>query len=354
MHFFVLFANFVFAFGLVFYSMTRLNKYVQPFLGGLLFLLFSGCQPLTQTDTRFFYFGTVIEIRVYSEHDPQPILHNIERQFADWHRRFHAWQPSELTALNAALQRGEQVQPAADLAELIKRSQALADASDHLFNPALGKRIAQWGFARDNMNSAMSAPAMIDSKRLPTMRDLQWQHDRLRSTHPDLQLDLGGIAKGYAMNTIMQQLRAAGIQHAMINIGGDIGVLGQTPTRAWQIAIQDPEQPNNALAMLTLHDGDMAFTSGTYAREHDSDQGRVHHIIDPRTGNPSQGNIAVTLVGRDGMLLQAACKVLLIVGDEWPHWSKNLGVNEAFVITGNGAQQFSESITPRLQFISRD
>ncbi len=293
---------------------------------------------------RYFYFGTVIEIRVYSSSDPSKVLHEVESRLQQWHQRFHAWQPSELTELNAALQRGEAVTPTADLAFIIKRSQQLAELSDQLFNPALGKRIAAWGFARDNMNSPAPAPTDVNAATLPTMHDLVWQNDRLRSDHPDLQLDLGGIAKGYALQELMIMLRNNGIHNAMINIGGDIGVLGQTPQRPWQIAIQDPRANKSPLATLTLHDGEMVFTSGVYARQHKTDHGNAHHIIDPRSGNPSQGNIAVTVKGTDGMLLQALCKALLISGAQWPTLAQRAQLDSVWVV--NRASDIE--LTPRM------
>lgn len=299
---------------------------------------------VTQTDVRYFYFGTVIEIRVYSNVDPAPALNEVEDRLRQWHQRFHAWQPSELTALNAALQRGDTVIPADDLADIIKRSQQLAKLSRQLFNPALGKRIALWGFARDNMNAAASAPTDVDPLTLPSMDDLIWQGKTLRSRHPDLQLDLGGIAKGYALEHLMALLKTRGFNDAMVNIGGDIGVLGQTPQRPWQIAIRDPDDDTKPLAILTLNDGEMVFTSGTYARQHDSDKGKAHHIIDPRTGAPSTGNRAVTVVGRDGLLLQAMCKALLIAGDEWPHYAKPAQLTNVFVVLGDGKIAFSRDL----------
>jgi len=319
------------------YSMQKMMRAIHELpvrmlfiLIGLLFL--SACNPVTQTDARLFYFGTVIEIRVYGERDPQPVLSEIESNLKQWHTRFHAWQPSELTELNTTLQRGASITPADDMAIIIRRAHDLAEQSEQLFNPALGKRIAAWGFARDNMNDTTATPKTIDPKSLPTMRDLHWQGKQLRSSNPDLQLDLGGIAKGYALDEILNLLRARGFRNAMINIGGDIGVLGQTPQRPWHIAIQNPDGSNTPLATITLNDGEMAFTSGTYARQHATENGNAHHIIDPRNGAPSQGNIAVTLVGRDGMLLQAACKVLLIAGNDWQRYADKLNVANAYVV----------------------
>jgi thiamine biosynthesis lipoprotein len=315
---------------------------------GCILAFLVACAPPAATDARFFYFGTVIEVRIYSEHDTAPVLQLIEKRLASWHQRFHAWQPSELTALNAALQRGETVTPAADLAAIIRRSQQLSLLTLGLFNPALGKQFAAWGFARDNMNSALPAPAAVDPKTLPSMHDLQWQHDTLRSVHRELQLDLGGIAKGFALQELLHLLRQHGIKHAMINIGGDVGVLGQTPTRPWQIAIQDPQHTNSALDVIRLDDGEMAFTSGIYARQHPSDQGPVHHIIDPRTGQPAQGNRAVTVVGRDGMLLQAASKVLLIAGEAWPELAAQIGIEAVHVVSANGQIQSNAALQRRL------
>ena len=307
--------------------------------------------------TTLYHFGTVIEIKLAdaSEARAQELFRRADAQLGQWHRRWHFWEPSELTALNAALATGEPVPVAVDLAGLIQRSSELANDSEHLFNPALGKRIAAWGFARHDPNAPAPAPAAVDPGRLPKMADLSWdEQGRLISAHPDLQLDLGGIAKGYALNALLTDLRSQGIQRAMVNIGGDIGVLGALPDRHWRIAVLGGDG-KQAVAALDLYDGEQVFSSGTYARRHQTDNGQsAHHIIDPRTGNPAEGNLATTVLGTDGERLQAASKALLIAGSDWRSVARRMQIDLALVIRGDGVIEVTSALAARLEPMEPD
>jgi thiamine biosynthesis lipoprotein len=92
----------------------------------------------------------------------------------------------------------------------------------------------------------------------------------------------------------------------------------------------------------------MAFTSGIYARQHQTENGSAHHIIDPRSGAPAHGNIAVTLIGRDGMLLQAMCKAVLIAGEQWPAMAKRNKLFDVFVLNSNAEIELSITLLEKL------
>jgi len=108
--------------------------------GLLVLLALVGCEPAPVQQTRLQHFGTEIEIKLpdTSEARAREIFQRLDASLADWHRRWHAWQPSELTALNTALGKGETVRVAADLAGLLQRSQHYSERSDGLFNLAYG------------------------------------------------------------------------------------------------------------------------------------------------------------------------------------------------------------------------
>lgn len=318
--------------------------------GLLLLLALAGCEPAPVQQTRLQHFGTEIEIKLpdTSEARAREIFQRLDASLANWHRRWHAWQPSELTALNAALARGETVPIAADLAGLLQRSQHYSAQSDGLFNPGLGRRLADWGFQAADPTALQPAPAAIDPNRLPSMQALTIADNRASSSQPDLQLDLGGIGKGYALNALLADLRGHRIPSAFINLGGDIGVLGDFHGRPWKIGIiAGPEQ---VIAAIELRHGEMAFSSGDYARRHSTDDGgTAHHILDPRTGNPARGNRAATVIGHDGEQLQVASKVLLIAGSDWRRYADTLATPLALVVNEQGVIEVTEALALRLE-----
>jgi thiamine biosynthesis lipoprotein len=114
------------------------------------------------------------------------------------------------------------------------------------------------------------------------------------SLAPGTKITLGGLAKGYIVDQGLAVLRAAGIQHALINAGGDIGVFGGKPEGKWEIVLSDPNNPDNHLAHFLLGDGALA-TSGNYERYFDK-EAEVGHIIDPRTGYSSHGSSSATVI----------------------------------------------------------
>ncbi len=346
-------------------------------------LLLAACTPAPHTEqARLLHFGTVVDITVRDADAARAraAIAAADQRLGDWHRRWHAWQPSELTALNACLQTGASCTVAADLAQLLHASQQLAAESDDLFNPAMGKRIADWGFLRDNMNAPMAPPAGIDPATLPRLSQLLWvDATHVRSTHPQLALDLGGIAKGWALNELVKDFRARGISSALINLGGDVAAIGDAGGRPWRIGIEN-HQGGEALAVLSLRDGQMAFSSGDYARRRVPEAAAaatapptatpgaapvpagsasgsaapaagkpVHHIIDPRTGAPATGHHLVTLVGSDGLRLQAATKALLIAGDDWQRYAGKLGTTAAFVVDRDNLRWASRALESQLE-----
>ena len=125
------------------------------------------------------------------------------------------------------------------------------------------------------------------------------------STNPAVQLDLGGYAKGYALDVAAAILQAHGVKNALVNIGGNVIALGTHGDRPWRVGIQHPRKPGT-LATLDLHDGEAIGTSGDYQRYFELDGKRYCHLIDPRTGHPAHGMQSVTvLIPRANMRARA-------------------------------------------------
>lgn len=317
----------------------------------LLALVLPGCEPPPVQQTRLQHFGTEIEIKLpdASEAQARETFARMDAKLGDWHRRWHAWQPSELTALNSALSNGETVAISADLAGLLRRSQRFSAETDGLFNPGLGHRLADWGFQRADPTAAAPRPLAVDPQRLPKMSAMTLGADnRISSSDISLQFDLGGIAKGYALNALLEDLQVSHVGGAFINLGGDIGVLGDFRGRPWKIGVL--AGPQQVIGAIELSDGEQAFSSGIYARQHPTGDGsNAHHILDPRTGNPATDNRAATVIGRDGERLQVASKVLLIAGTDWRHQAEALATPLALVVTAEGVIEVTEALAVRLE-----
>lgn len=162
--------------------------------------------------------------------------------------------------------------------------------------------------------------------------------------HPKVYIDLGGIAKGYAVDQSIELLRTLGVRHASVTAGGDSRVLGDKMGRPWLIGIKNPRA--DAVA-ITLPLEDVAVsTSGDYERYFIDDKGeRIHHIINPRTGKSTQGINSVTIIGPVGIDTDALSTSVFVLGVE-----KGLAlINrlpgfDAVIITSAGKVLYSQGL----------
>lgn len=305
-----------------------------------------------------YVFGTRVEVLVYGEREvnARSATAAVLREFDRLHRMLHAWQPSELTALNAAIARGEAATVSVELADLLRNAQSVAARGDQLFNPAIGKLIALWGFHSDDFKPQVPQPAAIDAllRAAPDMRDLAIEGARVTSRNPQVALDLGGYAKGYALDRAAAILRARGIANALINIGGNVMALGSKGGQPWRVGIQHPRS-SGTLASMPLHDGEAVGTSGDYQRYFELDGKRYCHLLDPRTGRPAEGVRAVTVLvpprENAGSLSDAASKPLFLAADgEWQRLAARLGVQHVLRVDGEGRITATRGLVERLEF----
>ena len=128
-------------------------------------------------------------------------------------------------------------------------------------------------------------------------------------------IDLGGIAKGYTSLRVIQIMKDCGIEHAIINLGGNVQVLGtKTDGSDWRVAIQNPDSESSYLGVLSTADK-AVITSGGYERYFEQDGQVYHHIIDPQTGYPSESDLtSVTIVCSDGTTADALSTALFVMG----------------------------------------
>jgi thiamine biosynthesis lipoprotein len=325
-------------------------------------LLLAGCQnkePLYQEQG--YVFGTLVEVSVYGEPEPRARLavREVMQEFQRLHNMLHAWQPSELSKINAAFAKGKSAVISPELVSILQDATQLSQQSQGLFNPAIGGLVQLWGFHADEFK-----PVQPDKKKIelwvaanPQMSDITIVHGRAQSKNKSVQVDLGGYAKGYALDRAAEILRKQGIHNALINIGGNILALGRHGDRPWRIGIQHPRK-SGALATMDLRDGEAIGTSGDYQRYFMIGDVRYCHLIDPRSGYPMQGVQAVTILTRDpraGVLSDADSKPLFLSGAQgWRTAAKEMGLSEAMLVDGQGKIHITAELQKRLEFTDRD
>ena len=173
---------------------------------------------------------------------------------------------------------------------------------------------------------------------------LDSQARTVRFARPGMRIDLGGFAKGHAVDNATAILRRRGVAHAMVSAGGDSRVIGDRRGRPWTIGVRDPRNPGKVAAMLPLEDVSIS-TSGDYERYFDADGTRFHHLIDPATGKSPREIQSVTVLADDGLTSEALSKIVFVLGVErgMALVESQSGV-DAVVVDAAGALHFSSGL----------
>ena len=295
-------------------------------------------------------FGTIIEIALISEDlsRAEDLLAAIEQQLRQQRRQWHAWEDSDLSRFNRALQQQGKAQVPPSLVELLAQSQRYYDASDGLFNPALGKLIAAWGFHDGKRDPAAIAEVRAN---IPGMHDLHIEGNRASSSNPQLRIDLGGIAKGQALAWIGEFLSRNGIENYVVNAGGDLVVAGNRFGRPWRIGIRNPFAPG-VIARIELDGSYSLFTSGNYARSYYQGEEFRHHIIDPRNGLPARGQSSATVLTGDPLRADVAATTLMIDGRRRPlELASSLAIDDFLIVSETREILLSRSFAQKVEIL---
>ena len=275
----------------------------------------------TAGETRTVYaMDTVMNLTVYGE-KAASALENAEKELHTLDKSVlsRTAEGSELSALNAA--NGESVSYGADdpLPKLIEAALAISEATDGAFDPTLAPVLDAWGFTKDlrRVPSADELAALLAH----TGRDkvaLEETADGYSVALSDgAQLDLGGIAKGYAADLLRAQLEKEGVTSATLDLGGDVFVMGKKSDGSdWRIAVKDPGDTESYLGIVSASDA-FIVTSGVYERYFEENGVRYHHILDPKTGCPAEsGLVSVTVMCKNGAWADALSTACFVLGTD--------------------------------------
>ena len=159
-----------------------------------------------------------------------------------------------------------------------------------------------------------------------------------------VQIDLGGIAKGYAVDRAIELLKTAGVAHALVSAGGDSRILGDRRGRPWHVAIRNPRERSATVVMLPLTDAAVS-TSGDYERYFEADGVRYHHILTPATGRPPNQLRSVTIIGSDATTTDALSTTVFVMGlEQGLALIETLADVEAVIIDSDSQMHYSSGL----------
>lgn len=289
--------------------------------------------------------GTAIRVELWGD-DRVSAEAAIDAVMDEMHRIDASMSPykesSELSCINRDAAR-EPVEVSAELFGLLERSIGFSELSAGAFDITY----ASAGHLYDYRQRIRPTEAQLSAAR----EAIGWRHLQLdpsartvRFAREGVRIDLGGFAKGYAVDNGAAILAQRGVRHAVVAAGGDSRMLGDRCGRPWTIGVRDPRREGEVVALLPLEDVAVS-TSGDYERYFDDGDERCHHLIDPRTGRSPHAIRSVTVIAPDGLTSEALSKTVFVLGVE-----KGLRIVEslpdvdAVVVDADGGLHYSAGL----------
>ena len=259
-----------------------------------------------------FLMGTLVEVVAYP--DTAPVRESVGRAFERMSHIETLAGPHSETSPLAPLRKGGSVTLPEDLREVMSVALGTARRSSGAFDPTMGKVIDLWGFEGEDHRIPPSSELKTALETVGYSRIEMDSNGVVSSTGPAW-LNLGGVAKGYAVDAAVNIMKKEGVKGGIVNAGGDLRVFGKRPGRkVWRVGIQDPDNPQGMAGVLDLAGGSVA-TSGDYERYFTVDGIRYHHILDPKTGRPARSGLrSTTVITSDCVLADALATAAFVLG----------------------------------------
>ena len=287
---------------------------------GILFItlfIFSGCNNNASDyiSRQTIFFDTIVQIRIYDT-DAEEILDECLELCKSYEHLFsRTLEDSDISRINAA--DGEAVDVSSETIDLIKTALYYCELSDGAFDITLAPVSDLWDF----QNNSGYIPSDTDLKN--ALNSVNYQNivitgNSIQLSDPDTEIDLGAIAKGYIADQLKNFLIESGIQHALIDLGGNILTLGGKPDNTdFTIAIQKPfDEHGTPITTLKTTD-DSIVTSGIYQRYVEIDGRIYHHILDSETGYPADNSLfSVTIISNSSTTADALSTACFVLGPD--------------------------------------
>lgn len=285
----------------------------------------AGQQPADRTDTNgteketkqtaeIFAMNTIMNLTVYGEEASQMLKE--ARELIQTYENLLSVnvETSDVAKLNRA--GGQPVQVSAETYELIQKSLDISKQTDGIFDISIYPLVRAWGFTEEEYR----IPSEDERKQIAGIIDyrrIELKEDHTVVIPEPMQIDLGGIAKGYVSDKLMDLFREWGAEAAIVSLGGNVQTYGKKPDGTpFTVGITDPADGESMLG--TIEVGQTAvITSGSYQRYFERDGVRYHHIMDKETGAPAESDLtSVTILCENGETADSIATAMFVMGKE--------------------------------------
>ena len=316
-------------------------------------------------------FLVSLGIRLYNQYRFH--LEKQTRFMMDTYVTIHAVGPQNATApaINSALDRMQEIDtkfnvqnpdspiyafnhmgtPISDpeIIEVVHLALQIARDSDGAFDITIAPLIELWGYYGDSPRLPAKEEVQACLRKVG-YHHLMLKNSSLQKSQADVQIDLGGIAKGYAVGQAVDVLKREGIFSALIDAGGDVYGLGKRGGDLWKVGIKSP-RGDDILGYVEIEDL-AVMGSGDYERFFIQDGKRYHHIFDPKTGYPAEGLSGTTLIHPDPVVADAWNTAVFVLGPEKGlKWVEKIAAMETIMVTPAGDIMYSNGLKNALHVL---
>ncbi len=294
-------------------------------------------QPLTLHRFPFQAMGSPCEIQLFAA-NVETARRGAEAAIADIVRleaRYSRYRDDSLLSdINRVAAQGGSIAVDEETASLLNYAATCYTESAGLFDITSGILRRAWRFEQGHIPDPDHIAALL--ARIGWHR-LRWQPPLLSFPEAGLELDFGGVVKEYAVDRAATLCHAAGLHHGVVNLGGDIKIIGpRADGQPWRIGIKHPRAPTALLETLELHGGALA-TSGDYERCIVVQGRRYGHILNPHSGWPVQHLAAVSVVAEFCVIAGSAATIAMLKEAQGPTWLASLGLRHRWVDVDGGS-----------------
>jgi thiamine biosynthesis lipoprotein len=312
--------------------------------------------PSSQSFNLFKYhqvaMGTVIEITLIADDEEAANkaslqafqeIKRIETLMSPW------LDSSDVTRINRSAGK-ERVKVSPETFEVIQKAQEISELSEGGFDITVGSLTELWRKAREKkipppVEDVKEKLGLVNFKNIETD-----QEGKVFLKKKGMAIDLGGIAKGYAVDRAFELLKSLGYKNLIANAGGDLRVGGLKNNQPWSIGIQNPRESQKILARISVSDTAIA-ASGDYEKFFSYGGKRYHHIFNPRDGFPTEGCQSVTIVTKDCITADGLATAVFVLGAEKGYsLCQKLDRIECLIVDKEGKIIFSPGLKDSISF----
>ena len=226
-----------------------------------------------------------------------------------------------------------------DTKDIVSKALEINKTTNGAFDISIYPLMVKWGFTTQKYNVPSKNEISKLLKNVDSSKIIFDEKSGNIKLKENMKIDLGGIAKGYTSNRVMQIFKECGVTSGLVSLGGNVQALGaKTDGTSWQIAIENPDKSSDYIGVVSVKDK-AVITSGGYERYFEKNGKTYHHILDPETGYPAESGLkSVTIVSDDGTLADALSTSLFVMGKEKAidYWRKHKNEFDTVLVEDNG------------------